>query len=418
MTDAWAGPAQRHILPGVVPEGGTPKLVGVVWALLLVNTLGYAFGVSTVIPLPRSIAQVITMGALVSAFCLALILNPRVRLRPNAFLLLLSVLLIVSLASSLSLTAGLGSLFRCLRLMFFVVTLWLLSCWWRGDLSFVRYTVRILGAFLLTVLAGLVIMPGSALRGEGGTGRLVGVIWPMHAPQVGQYGAVVAGLVILLWLTKAIDRNSAVLISAMSIVLMLLSHTRTATIALIVALVLACLTLISRNARTRRVLGVGTVVAALSAGFFGSALQSWFERGQDAEQLANLTGRQTVWNGLLAQDRSVYTQFFGIGLSDKSFNGAAIDNSWLAIYNDQGLLGIGIVAASLAVLLGLAMLCRPTPARACAVFLIVFCIVSSYAEVGLGDASGYLLYLAAAASLLSPSMAAPPGMPTSIQGVR
>ena len=35
-------------------------------------------------------------------------------------------------------------------------------------------------------------------------------------------------------------------------------------------------------------------------------------------------------------------------------------------------------------------------------FLIVYCIVASYTEVGLGDASPYLLNLAVAASLLVP----------------
>lgn len=402
LTETRTGATQHHVLAGQSP----PKLVGVAWALLLVNTLGYAGGVSMVVPFPRSIAQAVTMGALVSAFCLALVLNPGVRVLPSAFLLLLSLLLVLSVASSLSLEAGLGALFRCLRFTLFVATLWLLSRWWRGDLSFVRYTVRILGAFLFTVLVGMVIAPGNALGGVEGTGRLVGVLWPMHAPQVGQYGAVAAGLVILLWLTKAIDRNSAVLISTMSITLLLLSHTRTATVALMVALATACLTLILRSARIRRAMGVTVVFVVFSAGLFSSDLQRWFERGQDSEQFVNLTGRQTIWNGLLAEERSVYTQIFGIGLSDKSFNGASIDSSWLAVYNDQGFLGIGLVVAMLGVLLGAAVLRPPTPARSCAVFLILFCVVSSYTEVGLGDASAYLLYLAVAASLLVPSMAA------------
>ncbi|MDQ4033263.1 MAG: O-antigen ligase domain-containing protein, partial [Actinomycetota bacterium] len=43
----------------------------------------------------------------------------------------------------------------------------------------------------------------------------------------------------------------------------------------------------------------------------------------------------------------------------------------------------------------------PSPARACAVFLIVYCLIASYTQVGLGDASGYLLHLVVAAALLT-----------------
>src|SRR6185436_1919248 len=67
-----------------------PKLVGAVWALLMINTLGYT-NVITIIPFPRAVAQVVTMGALLIAFALALVLNPRIRIRPNAYLLLLSM---------------------------------------------------------------------------------------------------------------------------------------------------------------------------------------------------------------------------------------------------------------------------------------------------------------------------------------
>jgi len=47
-----------------------------------------------------------------------------------------------------------------------------------------------------------------------------------------------------------------------------------------------------------------------------------------------------------------------------------------------------------------AVLRPPSLARACAIFLITYCISASYTEAGLGDASPYLLHLAVAASLL------------------
>ncbi|MGH3990855.1 MAG: O-antigen ligase domain-containing protein [Pseudonocardiaceae bacterium] len=398
------GDATAAASPTGPPGGGTvdagsrvPRLVGVAWALLLVNTLGYT-SVDLVIPFPRQVAQLVTMGALVAAFGLALLLNPRIRVRPSAYLLLLSLLVIVSIASSMRLESGVGSLFRCFRLTLFVATLWLLSGWWRGDLRFARFHVRALSVVILSVLAGLVISPGGAFSGP--DGRLVGAIWPIPAPQVGLYSAIAIGLCVLLWLTRNIDGRSAAAISVPAVGLLVLSHTRTALLGLVTALLLACLTLAFTNARTRRtlaaVIGFGTVGVLA----FGQAVMTWLQRGQDAEQLTSLTGRAKVWNLLLAKERTLGEELFGVGLTDKSFAGLPIDNAWLSIYNEQGWVGVSIVVAILASLLAIAALRPPSPQRACAVFLIVYCIIASYTEAGLGDASPYLLNLAVAAALL------------------
>ncbi|MFN2496642.1 MAG: O-antigen ligase domain-containing protein [Pseudonocardiaceae bacterium] len=376
---------------------GTRRLVGLVWGLLLVNTLGFTT-VDLILPLPRAIFQMIAMGALVIAFGLALLVNPRVRVRPSAYLLLLSLLAVVSIASSIRLDSGLGALFRCSRLVLFVATLWLISSWWRGDLRFARYHVRALGAVLLTVLAGLVISPGSAFSGP--DDRMVGAIWPIPAPQVGQYCAIATGLAVMLWLTQSIDGRSAAVIAAPAVGLLLLSHTRTALIGLVIALAVAVLSLAFTSARARRAVAVAAGFGAVVAVAFGQVVQSWLQRGQDADQLANLTGRQKVWDLLLAEERTVTEQVFGIGLTDKSFAGLSIDNSWLSIYYEQGWVGITIVVLILGSLMVTALLRPPSPGRACAVFLIVYCIIASYTEVGLGDASPYVLHLAVAASLL------------------
>jgi len=400
MIEAWrsGGNTMAAASPGGLPGDTvihTPRLVGVAWVLLLVNTLGYT-SVDLIIPLPRPVAQMITMGALTAAFGLALVLNPRVRVQPSAYLLLLSMLALVSIASSMQ--SGLGSLLRCFRLTLFVATLWLLSAWWRGDMRFARYHVRALGGLLLTVLIGLIISPGGALSGP--DGRLVGAIWPIPAPQVGLYCAIATGLSVLLWLARNIDGRSAVVVSVPAVGLLLLSHTRTALLGLVTALLLAGLTLAFTNARARRTLaaaiGFGSVVAAA----FGQAVMTWLQRGQDAEELTSLTGRAKVWDLLLAEDRSLGEQFFGVGLTDKSFAGLPIDNAWLSTYHEQGWVGVALVVAFLASLLAVAALRPPSPERACAVFLILYCIIASYTEVGLGDASPYLLNLAVAASLL------------------
>ncbi|KPC69032.1 membrane protein [Streptomyces sp. NRRL F-6602] len=385
----------------------TPRAVGIVWGLLVLNTLGSA-GAETVIPLPRSLIQMVTMGALAAAFALALALNPRLRIRPSAFVLLLTLLLVPSVLSSLHLESGFGALFRCARLALFVSTLWLLTRWWDGGLTFVRHHIRMYFAVLGSVAAGAVVSPGAAMPELYG-GRLVGALWPLTPPQIGQYAAVIIGLAVLLVLSGHTDRVSAAVVIVPSLVLLLLTHTRTATLGLLIGLALAIGSLVLTSAAARRFFTWAALCAAVAGVGFASALREWFLRGQSQENLSSLTGRAKVWDALLAAPRTTSEKVFGVGLGDKSFGGLPIDNSWLAVYHEQGWIGIALVATALVVLGGVALLRPPSPARACAIFLISYCAIASYTEAGLGDASPYLLHLAVAASLLAaPPAAAPP----------
>ncbi|MEU1601229.1 O-antigen ligase domain-containing protein [Streptomyces sp. NPDC005708] len=389
---------------------GTSRTVGIAWGLLGLNVLGSA-GAKTIIPLPRSLIQMVTMGALVAAFTLALVLNPRPRIRAGAFLFLLTLLLVPSVISSVHLGTGFGALFRCTRLALFVTTLWLLSRWWDGSLTFVRYHIRMYFAALGTAAAGLVISPGAAMPDLYG-GRLVGALWPLTPPQIGQYAAVIIGLTVLLLLGRRTAGASAAVIIVASIVLLALTHTRTATVGLLVGLLLAIGSLVLTSAAARRYFAWAVLCATVAAVGFSSALHAWFLRGQSQEYFASFTGRAKVWDALLAAPRTTAEKLFGTGLGDKSFGGLPIDNSWLAVYNEQGLIGVALVAAIIIVLGGVALLRPPSLPRACAIFLISYVAISSYTEVGLGDASAYLLHLALAASLLAaPTETAPPRTP-------
>ncbi|WP_329392878.1 O-antigen ligase domain-containing protein [Streptomyces lydicus] len=382
------------------------KIVGTVWGLLILNTLGSA-GAQTIVPLPRSLIQMVTMGALVAAFTLALAVNLELRIRPSAYVSLLTLLLVTSVISSANLGSGFGALFRCARLALFVGTLWLLSRWWDGGLAFVRHHIRMYLAVLGSVAAGLVVSPGAALPDLYG-GRLVGDLWPLTPPQIGQYAAVITGLTVLLVLGRRTDRTSAAVVIVPSVVLLALTHTRTATLGLLLGLALAIGSLILTSAAARRFFAWAVLCAAVAAVAFSSALQAWFLRGQSQENFSNLTGRAKVWDALLAAPRTTWQQLFGMGMGDKSFGGLPIDNSWLAVYHEQGLIGIVLVAAIILVLGGVALLRPPSLPRACAIFLISYCAIASYTETGLGDASPYLLHLALAASLLAAPAAATP----------
>lgn len=376
----------------------TPKLVGAAWALLILNTLG-STGAKTVIPLPRSVSQLVTMGALMTAFLLALLLNKHLRVRPSAYLLLLTLLLVSSIAASADLQSGAGALFRCFRLTVFVCTLWLLSRWWDGGFDFVRYHIRMYTAVLASVGIGLVVSPGNAMPDIYG-GRLSGAIWPLTPPQVGQYAAVVAGLTLLLWFGRRTTWRSALVIVVPVVGLLLLTHTRTATLGLMVGLLVAFLSLMMTSARARKVFAWTVAVGGAAGVVLAGALQAWFLRGQSADNFSSLTGRAKVWDALLEAPRTPAQYIFGVGLTDKSYDGLPIDNSWLAVYHEQGFIGIALVASFLLVLVVVAVLRPPSLARACAIFLIAYCISASYTEAGLGDASPYLLHLAVAASLL------------------
>jgi hypothetical protein len=102
--------------------GPAPRHVGLVWTLLTINVLGFLPSDGMLVPVPKVVGQVVTMGALVLALLLALLLNPRITVRPNVYLTLLSALAVVAVASSIPLESGLGSLLRCFRFVVFVAS--------------------------------------------------------------------------------------------------------------------------------------------------------------------------------------------------------------------------------------------------------------------------------------------------------
>lgn len=393
-----AVPATR---PAVEPDEQTAaRQIRVIWALMVITVLG-GLDSSLILPIPRFVGLAVTMGALVAAFLLALRLNPMVRVRFNAYLVLLTALTVLAFVTSYRLDSGLGSLVRCCKLAAFVAVLWLLSHWWHGDLRFVRLHIRLLGILLATVVLGVFIAPGAAFSGGGG-GRLTGLIWPVQPTQVGQYAAVAAGLVMVLWMSYELENRTALLVALPAVACLVLSHTRTAIAGFAVGLAVATLPLLSTSARARRVFGRVLLLAVVAALAIPDLLLTWYQRDQAADDLAALSGRQKVWNALLAHERSPTQELIGVGLTDKSFAGLPIDSTWLANYNELGNVGVALVAAMLLALLVAAARRPPSVARRCAVFLIVYCVAASYTEVGLGDSSPYLLHLAVAASLLLP----------------
>ena len=146
---------------------GVPRNMLAVWGALFFNVLAFSAN-PTVVPIPRPVGQLLTQGALMLAVLLALMVNPRVVVRSNLILVLLTMLGVVALMSSIHNEFVLGSTFRACRLVGFVLVLWLLTPWWgRQDMLLLRCHRRCLWIILGTVVAGAAIAPGLAFAFEG-----------------------------------------------------------------------------------------------------------------------------------------------------------------------------------------------------------------------------------------------------------
>jgi hypothetical protein len=404
MTASAAVLRLRRALPPAAAaqdrERWARRRIGIAWGLLFLNTLTFYPGLAFV-HIPSIVGKGITQGSLVAAFLVALAVNRRRIVRPNVFLCLVGLLVVEALITSLQ-PQHFGTVYRTFRLTGFVATLWLLTPWWgRRDLLLVRCHLTVLLTLLGSVLLGLIVAPGHALLG----GRLTGAVWPIPPTEVAHYAAVTIGLVVVLWLCGHLRGRVTLLVVVVAVAILLLTHTRTALIAAVAGILVAGLSLIVAKARVRKLFAVASVVAVIGILTLSGVVTTWLARGEGTQQLTKLTGRTTVWSALVSLPRDRFQVLFGFGLSNKSFNGLPIDSNWLASYYDQGLFGVTVCATILVFLLVLAYFQPRGVRRALAFFLVTYCLLASFTEVGFTDASAYLLDVTLAASLLVPSAA-------------
>lgn len=403
----WTGPVTppvRAVVP--VDRRTAERLAGrrrelrqatLVWAALFLNVLTFAG--TTVLPIPGSVGQMVTQAALLGALALALVVNARGLVRVNLFLVLLTMLAVVSLMVSLHNEFPLGSTFRACRYLLFLLVLWLITPWFgRRDMLLLRCHLRVLWCLLAIVLAGAAVAPGAAFAFEG---RLSGVLWPIWPTQVAHYAAVLLGAYALLWACRMVSTRQLVLAVVTAGTVLVLTHTRTALLALIVGACVAGASLFMGHVRVRRTSALGAVVAVVVATLFSPQLSAWTLRGQTVEEASQLTGRTKVWTAVLRTPRPSLEEMVGSGLSNASFNGLAIDSNWVATYLDQGWFGVVVHATLLLVLFLMAATHVRGAQRALALFLIVYCLVASFTETGLFSASAYLLDLTVATALLA-----------------
>src|SRR5450755_3898449 len=270
------------------------RRIALTWALLVLNVLTFYSktwdGLPLLVPIPSSAGKLIAQGALPAALLVALTVNRRL----------------------------------VIRLTGFVATLWLLTPWWgRRDLLLVRCHLAVMSVVLGSVLLGLFLAPSHALS----QGRLAGALWPTPPTQVAHYAAVTMGLMVLLWFCGRVGGRVTLATAVVAGGILLLTHTRTALLAMIVGLLVGGLSLFAAKSRVRKgFLTVGVVVTAGALTLSGIVLH-WLERGQSAQQLTGLTGRTTGWQLVVNLPRNPFEVLFGFGLSNNSFNGLAIDSN-------------------------------------------------------------------------------------------
>jgi O-antigen ligase len=391
---------RRSILLGAPADTAEHRMrrrLYITYGLLFFNTLTYYSGMS-VLHIPGIVGKGLAQAVLPVALIMALSLNRKVILRPNVFLCLMTVLVLTSFIAVLQ-PQHLSSVFRTFRLAGFVAGLWLLTPWWgRRDMLLVRCHLAALSAALGSVILGLLVSYHRARL----DGRLVGAIWPMQATQVAHYAAVMIGLVVVLWFCGHLPGRITALIVVVAMALLILSHTRTALVALVAGILVAGMSLIVAKSRVRKLFATAGAVVAVAVMTLSTVITTWLERGESGQGLEDLSGRTEVWGPLLAAPRDKFQEIFGFGLSNVSFNGFPIDSNWLASYEEQGLFGVVICATVLIFLLVAAYFQPRGVQRALALFLVTYGLVASFTEVGFTDVSPYLLDLFVAASLLVP----------------
>jgi len=386
------------LAPAEEAERRIRRRIGLTYGLLFLNALTFYSGIS-ILHIPSIVGKGIAQAALPAALFMALTVNRRLAVRPNVFLCLLCLLILGTLITAVE-PETFGTVYRTVRLAGYIITLWLLTPWWgRRDMLLVRCHATVLAVLLGSMLLGLLVAPGHALPG----GRLSGAIWPIPSTQAAHYAAVLTGLVVVLWFCGHLRGRPTALIVLVTLPILVLTHTRTALVGMTAGILIAGLSLITVKARVRKLFASAGTIAAVAIMTMSGVITAWLARGEGSSELYALTGRTTVWTAIVTTPRNAFQEIFGFGLTNSSFNGLPIDSNWLASYQEQGLYGVIICAIMLLFLLITAYFQPRGVQRALALFLVTYCLLASFTEVGFTDVSPYLLELTLAASLLIPS---------------
>jgi hypothetical protein len=388
----------RH---GLGVAGAATTAVAVAWTLLLISVQPWS-ATTTTGPQPSNLGKGIVVGiAVVIAIASAKgILRGRIPPMWWCYLVYAGV----AVASSL-LIGGVSSV--TVRVVRLLAVLSVGLCLWPNIVA--PRTRLITGMFIgyvilaTTTILGPLVAPGRAW--ENGVpftagGRIIGPILPMLPTRIGEIGAIVVGLALIYWAFGELDRKWAAAIIVIGVALLVLSRTRTATVAVGGGLVLAALA--TRHSAGGRNLRKTLAWLALIAVPLIPVIVSWIQRGQSGQQISSLSGRTVVWHYILHLHVDLTTFLFGHGLGhtevfirrpDNTLNYAPIDGSWISLYYESGLVGVALVGAGFLMTALMSFRCRTPVVRACCILIMTYVSIDSFSESGLSDASSLLLLL-------------------------
>lgn len=356
----------------------------------------------------NSVAKGLLLGAVFLVALAATKPGFRTRVNPVSWLYVMYVLF--ACATAFLLAEPVGPLTRLARFLIGLVFVFLL---WRPLVQVPERLVRAnLWAHLLlaaTVVLSLAYAPSQAWRplSSLGTGsRLQGVIIPMLPPRVGEVGAILLGLALIGLLCRKLSTLPAAALIGLGGVLIAASRTRTSAAAVVFGLAVALV--VTRKTWVGRIASFA-VPALIGLAFLTiGSLNTWLLRGQGTKQISSLSGRTTSWQAVIDEKVSTQTAIIGHGLGNKrvlltrgegNVGVMAIDNSWLSLYWETGLLAVAIVAVAL-IVAWVAVLRAPTPyIRASGALLLGYVTVASLNESGLSDLSSMTLHLLVAAAI-------------------
>jgi len=390
---------EAWVRPGLLSDRTAFVVLFLVWGLLLLTVQPW----SRTDPAGGADSSSSVKGGLLMLCIVALllVLPPRAALRvppPLALYLLYGAYVVISSAFQ---PDAVEAMFRGTRLLLGLMVPVLLWSVVRGRFLLMVYAnAAAYAALALTVFAGVVLAPELAWQ-EGRpfqSARLVGAFLPMMAPRVGEIGALLVGLVVILWAQRKVGLVALVSAVAAGAALVVFSHTRTAALALVLGLLIAFGTTLASPAGRR---GLGLVAAALALALpFLPRISDWILRGQDSQQFQNLSGRTAAWDFILSQPYDPQLFWLGHGLGEKKvllrrgqgdINVVPIDNSWLDSFWETGAVGAALVALAVLAALIYALKTPGYAAKACSGFLMTYVIVASVSESGLCDFSSMTL---------------------------
>lgn len=261
---------------------------------------------------------------------------------------------------------------------------------------------------LAALLGAMVaVAAGAALTGLPGLveeGRLGGGIPQMHPNQLaGLAGPPLVATVVVI-LRRGVQMWSSV-VAAVLLAIVVATGSRTALLAIAVAVLVAVLANGIRN-RSVVYLLLGVAPVAYAVLLFTDVLDSLATRAGSTDTVSSLDSRLDAWKVVLSWGWGDWQKWIGLGLSVKQVpvdikwrDEQVLDSSWVSVLAQAGLLGTAV----LALLVGWCVLAATVSSRRRQILLplLVLVLLRSVTESGLIDSAVPFLLLLVLATMLT-----------------